>query len=98
MYNVTQCRTPTWPPMCPFTIVEHLISCQIWTCNGEPPEPGPVPPPSPNVQSNTGAVIAVVVSVLVFILLMGIIIYFKQVNSNKNMTTILKKILCQPQV
>ena len=79
MYNVTQCRTPTWPPLCPFKIVDNLVPCEIWTCTGQPPNPEPPEPPNTNLQ--VGSIVAVVLSIFcILALLLGLACFFKQVN------------------
>ncbi len=88
MYNLTQCRTPTWPPFCPFQIVEALVPCEIWRCTGEPPDPEPFPPgpaplppgPAPNIHTNPMPIIGGIFGFFILIGLMFLGIFFKQVN------------------
>ena len=87
MYNVTQCKTPEWPPFCPFEIMSK-VPCEIWNCEGPSPDvttttqsPKPQPSPEPSLNHvDVGLISGLVVGLFSLLALIGIGIYFKRVN------------------
>jgi hypothetical protein len=84
VYNLTQCKTPDWPPLCPYQLKE-LIPCLKWRCEGLPPAPSPEPSPEPGPIAggiDAGGIVAIIFVIFALLAMVGVAVYLKQVNLN----------------